>query len=74
MGLEEALAACDTYASKDDIPWTKIAEKHGVVRSTLTRKWRGQTRSREESIARQKLNPKKEEELVKYIEDLTACR
>ena len=40
---------------------------------TLTRTWRGQTRSREaESIARQKLTPQQEKELVKYIEELTA--
>jgi hypothetical protein len=37
MGLQEALLECDTFASKDEIPWTKIAEKHGVVQSTLTR-------------------------------------
>jgi transposase-like protein len=48
MGLEEALKECDTFVSEDDIPWSKIADKHGVVRSTLTRKWRGETRSREE--------------------------
>jgi transposase-like protein len=56
MGLEEALKECDTFVSKDDIPWSKIADKHGVVRSTLTRKWRGETRSQEEqAVAQQKL-------------------
>ncbi|KAF2733216.1 hypothetical protein EJ04DRAFT_495753, partial [Polyplosphaeria fusca] len=73
MGLEEALAECNTFASGDKIPWTKIAERHGVVRSTLTRTWRGETRSREEqAIAQQKLTPQQEEELVTYIEELTA--
>ena len=73
MGLEEALAECDTFASEEDIPWSKIAEKHGVVRSTLTRKWRGETQSREEkAIAQQKLTLQQEEELVTYIEELTA--
>jgi transposase-like protein len=48
MGLEEALKECDTFVSEDNIPWSKIADKHGVVRLTLTRKWRGETRSREE--------------------------
>ena len=58
MGLQEALAECDTFVSEDDIPWSKIAEKHGVVRSTLTRTWRGETRSRkEQAIAQQKLTP-----------------
>jgi hypothetical protein len=73
MGLKEALVECDTFASGDEIPWSKIAEKHGVVRSTLTRTWRGETRSREEqAIAQQKLTPQQEDELVKYIEQLTS--
>ena len=58
MGLEEALAECNTFASEDEIPWSKIAEKHGVVRSTLTRTWRSETRSRkEQAITQQKLTP-----------------
>jgi len=73
MGLKEALAECDTFASTDEIPWTKIAQKHGVVRSTLTRTWRGETRPHQEKIlAQQKLTQQQEEELVKYIEELTA--
>jgi hypothetical protein len=32
MGLEEALKECDTFVSEDDIPWSKIADKHGVAR------------------------------------------
>ena len=75
MGLEEALSECDTFVAKDDIPWSKLAEKHRVVRSTLTRKWRGETRSREEqAVAQQKLTLQQEAELVKYIEELTARR
>ena len=75
MGLEEALKECDTFVSEDNIPWSKIAEKHSVVRSTLTRKWRGETRSRDEqAVAQQKLTPQQEAELVKYIEELTARR
>jgi transposase-like protein len=75
MGLEEALSECDTFVSEDDMPWSKIADKHGVVRSTLTRKWRGETRSREEqAVAQQKLTLQQEAELVKYIEELTARR
>ena len=75
MGLEEALKECNTFLSEDDIPWSKIAEKYGVVRSTLTRKWRGETRSREEqAVAQQKLTLQQEAELVKYIEELTARR
>ena len=75
MGLEEALRECDTFVSKDDIPWSKIAEKHSVVRSTLTRTYRRETRSQEEkAVAQQKLTPQQEAELVKYIEELTARR
>ncbi|KAF1923994.1 uncharacterized protein M421DRAFT_404224, partial [Didymella exigua CBS 183.55] len=71
--LEEALADCDTFKDKDEIPWSKIVAKHGVVRSTLTRTWRGETQPREaENTARQKLTPQQEEELVTYIEELTA--
>jgi hypothetical protein len=74
MGLQEALLECDTFASKDKIPWSKIAEKHRVVRSTLTRTWRGETRSRkEQAIAQQKLTLQQEEELVVYVKELTAC-
>ena len=74
MGLKEALTECDTFASEDDILWSKIAKKHNVVRSTLMRTWRGETLlQEEESIARQTLQLKQEVELVKYIEELTAC-
>jgi len=75
LACEKAPKECDTFVSEDNIPWSKIAEKHGVVRSTLTRKWRGETRSREEqAVAQQKLTPQQEAELVKYIEELTARR
>jgi len=75
MGLKEALAECNTFASRDEIPWSKIAEKHGVVRSTLTRTWRGETCPRKEkAIAQQKLTLQQEKELVKYIKELSGCR
>jgi hypothetical protein len=48
MGCNRALTKCDTFGSRCEILWSKIAEKHGVVPSTLTRTWRGQTRSRAE--------------------------
>jgi hypothetical protein len=73
MTLEEAFTECNTYKDVEDIPWTQISKKHGVVRSTLTRRYRRETQSREEqAIAQQKLTPQQEEELVKYIEELTA--
>ena len=50
----------------------KIAEKHGVVRSTLTRKVQLSTRSHQEDAeSRRNLNPQEEAELIKYIERLT---
>ena len=71
--MDEALAECDTYGPGEKIPWTKIADKHGVVRSTLTRKWRGETRSvKDAHLAQQNLSPQEEAELIKYIERLTA--
>jgi hypothetical protein len=36
-GIEEALAEVKSIPSGDKIPWSKIADKHGVVCSTLTR-------------------------------------
>jgi hypothetical protein len=67
MGLQEALAECDTFASKDIIPWSKIAQKHSAVRSTSTRKWRGETQSQQKkAIAQQKLAQLQEKELVQY--------
>ena len=71
-GINEALAECDSIPSGDKIPWQKIADKHGVVRSTLTRRHRRETRSRDEvSTSQQNLQPQQEAELVKYIEGLT---
>ncbi|KAF1931753.1 uncharacterized protein M421DRAFT_417512 [Didymella exigua CBS 183.55] len=73
MTLEEALAECDTCEDAEDTSWTEIAKTHRVVRSTLTRRYQRETRSREEqAITQQKLTPQQEEKLVKYIEELTA--
>lgn len=42
-GIEEALKEVERVPSGDEIPWQKIADKHGVVRSTLTRNATGET-------------------------------
>ncbi|KAF1922388.1 uncharacterized protein M421DRAFT_411722 [Didymella exigua CBS 183.55] len=68
MGLRETLTEYGTFASEDNILWSKIAEKHGVVRLTLTRKYIG----KKKAIAQQKLTPQQEKELVIYIDKLTA--
>ncbi|KAF1364092.1 hypothetical protein EJ07DRAFT_69805, partial [Lizonia empirigonia] len=54
------------------ISYTHLAEKHSVVRSTLTRREQGLSVSREEkAIAQRLLTPTQESELVQYIEGLT---
>ena len=71
-GIKEALAECDAVPSDEEIPWLKIADKHGVVRLTLSRKHRRETRSRKEVLTlQQNLQPHKEAELVQYIDKLT---
>jgi hypothetical protein len=71
-GIKEALAECNSVPSGDKIPWQKIADKHGVIRSTLTRRHRRETRSREEvSTSQQNLQLQQETELAKYKEELT---
>ena len=70
-GIKEAVTEVKSTPSGDKIPWSKIADKHGVVRSTLTRNATGQTRPHEDAaIAQCKITPQQEEELVKYIEGL----
>jgi hypothetical protein len=50
----------------------EIADKHGVDRSLLGRRWRGVTRSKEEGYAGQQfLSLQQEIELVRYIEKVT---
>jgi len=53
----------------------KTATRHGVDRSTLSRRHKQiQAPRASKDINHQKLNPQQEEELVKYIEELTARR
>ena len=72
MTMEEALAELDALDSDEDFCYAEIAKKHGVARSTLSRKHRGVSGSRAEAgLARRNLQPEHEAELVKYIEELT---
>jgi hypothetical protein len=72
MSLQDAIAECYTFEHEEEIPWTKIAEKHGVVRSTLTRTYRGETQPHATKIINQQhLTPQEEAELVAYIDELT---
>jgi hypothetical protein len=50
----------------------EIAEKYQINRSTLGRRWRGVTASREDGyLSQQALNHQQELELIRYIEKLT---
>jgi membrane-bound lytic murein transglycosylase B len=72
MTIEEALAELDALDSSDEFCYATIAKKHGVARSTLSRKHRGVSGSRAKAgLARRNLQPEQEAELVKYIEKLT---
>ena len=71
-GIKEAVAEVESIPQGDKILWSKIADKHSVVHSTLTRNAIGETRPLKEAVITQyALTPQQEEELVKYIEALT---
>lgn len=75
MSLELALAEIAQLNPCEKIPYTQIAKKFKVVRSTLSRRHRAETRPRHEvSIEQQNLNPQQEKDLVRYIEELTGRR
>ncbi|KAF1360848.1 hypothetical protein EJ07DRAFT_176935 [Lizonia empirigonia] len=70
--MEDALADLDALDSSEEVCYATIAKKHGVDRSTLSRKHQGVSGSRAEAgLARRNLQPEQEAELVKYIEGLT---
>jgi hypothetical protein len=70
--IDDAIAAIDARESEDDSTLTKIADEFVVDRSTLGRRCKGATTTREAGYAsQQKLNPQQESELVAYIEELT---
>jgi hypothetical protein len=72
MSLEEAVTERRAAEAGRPIPYNQLAEKHGVVRSTLTCREQGLSVSREEkAIAQRLLTPTQESELVRYIEGLT---
>jgi hypothetical protein len=65
MSTEEA------HNPDEDFRYTEITKKHGVARSTASRKHRGVSVTRAEAgLARRYLQPEQEAELVKYREDL----
>jgi hypothetical protein len=71
--IHAAVEDLETRDDGDDISYQKIADKHNVERSTLTRRARGQNQPRKEAaIARRLLSPQQADEVVDYIESLTA--
>jgi transcriptional regulator with XRE-family HTH domain len=69
--IDEAVAGLKLCEEGEQFSLKEIADKYGVERSTLGRRWRGVTRSKEEGYASQQaLSPQQEIELVGYIEKL----
>ena len=71
--IDDALAEIESLGPGETLSYKKIANKHGVWRSTLTRRHKAKIQSHgEKAINQQKLTLQQEAELVKYIEGLTA--
>jgi hypothetical protein len=71
--IDDAIADLELTEEGADFALTQITDYHGVNRSTLSKRWRGLTGSQSDGYAQQQLlNPKQENELVRYIENLTA--
>jgi hypothetical protein len=72
-GINDALAQIAELSPGEKICYTKIAEKHGVDRSTLSRRHRGVQQPRDSAnVHQRKLNPQQEDYLAKYVESLIA--
>jgi hypothetical protein len=71
--IDDAIADFDLREPGDNFTLKTIAERYGVDRSTLGRRCKRLTGSRQDGYAQQqKLNPQQEEGLVDYIAALTA--
>lgn len=67
--IEAAIAAIESLKPGEDFTYTEIAERFGVVRSTLTRRHQRVTQAPGKN--RQNLNHQQEKELLQYIQRLT---
>jgi hypothetical protein len=73
--IENALAEVESLATGGFFCYTTIAKKHGIWRSTLTRRHQAATQSyASKSINQRKLDDQQEQELVRYISRLTSTR
>jgi hypothetical protein len=70
--MDAAIEAMEREGEGEEIGYVGVAKKYGVDESTLRRRHQGKCTTRAEAAQmRQKLNPKQEEELCKYINTLT---
>jgi hypothetical protein len=70
--IEDAIAEIESLEPGEKFTYTAIADKYGVNRCTLSRRYRGcQAPNDAKIINQQLLNPQQEIELVRYIERLT---
>ncbi|KAF1363698.1 hypothetical protein EJ07DRAFT_87093, partial [Lizonia empirigonia] len=70
--IDEAVADLESQRSKGEVSYAKVADSHGVERSTLARRYQGLAASREQkAINQQQLTPEQESTLVEYINRLT---
>ena len=72
MSVKEAVAEGRATRHSDNFQYTKLAEKYGVTRSTITRQLNGECASKETQALKQRLmHPRDEAELVQYVKGLT---
>jgi hypothetical protein len=70
--MDAAIEAMEREGEGEEIGYVVVAKKYGVDESTLRRRQQGKCTTRAEAAQmRQKLNPKQEKELCKYINTLT---
>ena len=69
--IEAAIAEIESLKPGEHFTYTKMSEKFGVARSTLSRRHRRVTRTREQADQNRKnLHEQQERELVQYISKL----
>ena len=70
--IQAAIKEIESLSPEQSFTYKEIAAKHGVNRSTLSRRHRAASTSHAAKVInQQKLNPQQELELVRYIEGLT---
>jgi transcriptional regulator with XRE-family HTH domain len=70
--IDDAIADLESREAGEKVVLKQVAERYGVDRSTLGRRWRGITSSRDEGYSKlQALKPQQELELIRYIEGLS---